>query len=85
MRRPRALLPGSSSRSVGPEGPARSRVASAPSPTTRTGRPAASANAPASLMRPSMIVSRSVSARAAVNASAAVSFAVQPAARTPTQ
>ena len=85
IRSPRALLPGSSSRSVAPVVPGRRRVASAPRPTTRTGRPVASANGPASLMRPSRIVSRSVSARAAANASAAVSSAVQPAALTSTQ
>ena len=82
---PRALLPGSSSRSVAPDVPVRRRVASAPRPTTRTGRPVASANGPASLMRPSRIVSRSVSARAAANASAAVARSVQPAAFTSTQ
>ena len=82
---PRALLPGSSSRSVAPDVPVRRRVVSAPRPTTRTGRPVASANGPASLMRPSRIVSRSVSARAAANASAAVARSEQPAAFTSTQ
>ena len=40
-----------------------------PAPTTRTGRPAASVNAPSSDSRPSRIVSRSASVRAAANAS----------------
>ncbi len=84
-RTPAALLPASCSRSAGPDPVWRSRVASAPTPSTRTGRPAASANGPSAVSRPSRIVSRSGSARAAAKASAAVSFAVQPAVRMPTQ
>ena len=82
---PRAPLPGSWSRRAGASPLARSRVTSAPRPMTPTGRPGASANAPVPVRRPSTIVSRSASDRAAAKAAAGVSRSMQPGVRTPTQ
>ena len=80
-----ALLSGSCSRSVAADPLGRRRVASPPRPMIRTGRPAASANAPSAVSRPSRMVSRAASERAAENASAGVSLATHPSVLTPTQ
>ena len=80
-----AREPGSCRRSAGTLPATRSTVTPAPRPTTRTGRPGASVNVPASFRRPSRIVSTAASWRAAEKARAAVSTEVQPDAWTPTQ